>query len=145
MNINIRKLEETDVEEILVMGLKEKSFSTESGSFWTKKQLIEWLKSEDDLLLVAEVDKKIIGFSLFACHVPTKKVTWENLYVVTEYRKNKVATLLINEGLKRLGLMGYKYIMLCANSENNEVFLKFLERFEFKKGPLVLWIDRHIK
>jgi ribosomal protein S18 acetylase RimI-like enzyme len=140
----IRKLEKSDIDTVVKQGLTESAFNTESGAFWTKEQLESWSESKDDVLLVAEINEEVIGFALFASHTPTKKVTWENLYVLPEYRKMGIAKALTEGGLHKIKELGHKYVMLCANSDDNESFLKFMETFGFKVGPKVLWVDKVI-
>jgi ribosomal protein S18 acetylase RimI-like enzyme len=140
----IRKLELEDISEVIKLGSSEPSFTTESGSFWTKDQLGKWSLSKQDLLLVAEHDKKIVGFSLYAVHVPTHKVTWENLYVHPSFRNSGIASALVSEGLKSLEELNHKYIMLFVNADDQDKFLKFTEKFGFIKGPKVLWVDKFI-
>lgn len=144
-NIEVRNLEVADIETVISMGTTEKSFATESGVFWTSEQLINWSQSENDVLLVAELEGKIVGFALFASHLPTGKVTWENLYVEPDFRKVGVAKALLERGLSLLNEKGFNYIMLFANTNDKDKFLTFLEKYGFKKGPMVLWIDRLIK
>lgn len=142
--LRVRKLVNKDIEQVISMGSKEKTFATNSGVFWTNSQLKKWMQSKNDVLLVAEVDSKIAGFALFATHLPTMKVTWENLYVEPSFRKSGIAKALLERGLDLLNEKGFSYIMLFANADNKDKFLTFLAKYGFKKGPTVLWIDKLI-
>lgn len=144
MTFSIRKMSSKDVEEVYNLGIIQKEFSSENGTFWTKEQLSQWCQSSNDVLIVAEQDKKIVGFSLYAVHVPTGKVTWENLYVISSARKTGVASALIKEGHKQIKALGYKYIASCVNADDQRSFALFAEKFGFKKGNKVLWIDQII-
>lgn len=141
MNFIIRKLKEEDVEQVYKLGILKNEFTTDNGSFWTKEQLSNWCKNKDDVTLVAEQNNEIIGFSLYANHIPTKKVTWENIYVKNNYRNIGVGSALIEEGLKNVKDKGGKYIMCCVNSDNQNKFVKYLEKFGFKKYGDVSWVD----
>jgi len=144
MKFSIRKMNTDDVEEVYNLGILQKEFASESGVFWTKKQLNQWCKSPNDILTIAEQNKKIIGFSLFAIHVPTGKITWENLYVIPMARKSGVASAMIKDGLRQTRGLGYKYIVSYINADDQNKFALFAEKFGFKKGNKVLWIDQVI-
>lgn len=141
LDLSIVRMRPPDIDEIYQLGLFQDEFSSSSSSFWTKEQLLAWCQSRNDLLLVAKNNNKIIGFSFYAVHFPTKKVTWENLYVVPEARGSGVAKRLTAEGLKQLKQMGYVYLMLCVNAKNQESFIRFLENYGFKRGNKVWWVD----
>ena len=144
MNFNIRKLIPEDIDQVYKLGDLKDEFTTENGSFWSKEQLQKWGESKDDVLLVAESENKIIGFSLFAQHTPTRKATWENIYVSPEYRNSGVGSALIKEGLREIKDLGCKYVMCCINAEGQERFAKYVEKFGFKIYGNVLWVDRTI-
>lgn len=140
----IRKMEPRDGDDVYSLGINQKEFSSENGSFWTKEQLEKWCQSQSDILLVAEKDNIIVGFSLYAAHTPTGKVTCENLYVDQAARGLGIAGALIEEGLKRIKELGYPYVMFCVNAKDRESFASFLEKYGFKKGAEVLWVDKII-
>lgn len=139
--MTVREMNKEDIEAVFELGHGCEEFTTENGSFWSKEQLQRWCNSPDDLLLVAEENGRIIGFSLYAVHIPTGKVTWENLYVDPEMRGRGIAAALIEEGHLRLKAKGYSYLVLQDNSTDQERFAHYLERFGFKKGSKVLWLD----
>ncbi|MES3006105.1 MAG: GNAT family N-acetyltransferase [Patescibacteria group bacterium] len=134
-----------DVAQVIQLGKGQKEFTFEHQSFWLKDQLSAWCQSENDVCLVAEVEGKIVGFSLYAMHVPTKKVTWENLYILPEMRKMGIASKLIEEGLNQVKEKGYAYIMGCVNASDKDGFVTYVEKFGFKKGHEMIWIDKVIK
>jgi ribosomal protein S18 acetylase RimI-like enzyme len=142
MDFLIRKMISKDIDAVYDLGFSQKEFSSDNGSFWTKEQLKNWVGSSNDLLLVAEKDKQIIGFSLYAVHLPTGKVTWENLYVSPADRKLGVASALAKEGLRQIKALGYTYIMLGVMAEDQESFTLLMEKFGFKRGSKVLWMDQ---
>lgn len=137
-------MENSDISQVYSLGVSSSEFSTQNGSFWTQEQLENWQKSETDLLLVAEHENKVIGFTFFAGHAPTKKATWENLYVAPEYRKRGIADALAKTGMKEIKSLGYIYVMGCIRAEDRESFLKYCENIGFKDGGLVTWIDQKI-
>ena len=94
MDFQISKMNIEDIDEIYKLGISQKEFASASGIFWSKKQLEKWCQSPNDVLLVAKTNNEIIGFSFYSAHIPTKKVTWENLYVTPSARGLGVAAKL---------------------------------------------------
>ena len=142
MDYIIREMVPADVEEVYNLGLGKREFATASASFWMKDQLTPWCESNQDIMLVAEKDGKIVGFSFYAAHIPTGKVTWENLYVDPAFRGSGIAKALVEEGLKKIKEFGYPYVMLCVNATDQEAFASFVEGYGFKRGDKVLWMDQ---
>lgn len=145
MDFLIRKMEVKDVEAAYDLGIGQREFASESGEFWSKEQLTNWCQSPTDVLLVAEKNSKVVGFSLYAAHLPTGKVTWENLYVEPSVRGLGIAGALVEEGLKKIKELGYPYVMLCVNADDQEAFASFVEKYGFKRGDKVLWMDQILK
>lgn len=133
-----------DVPSVIYLGKGQKEFTFEHQSFWLEEQLVSWCNSNEDVCLVAEHNNQIVGFSLYAMHTPTKKVTWENLYVIPEMRNSGVGAKLIEEGLKQIKEKEYTYIVGCVNAENKDIFATYLEKFGFKKGHQMLWVDKDV-
>ena len=142
MDFEILKMKVEDINEIHKLGTSQKEFASTNGFFWSKEQLNNWCQSPNDVLLVAKSKNEIIGFSFYAAHIPTGKVTWENLYVIPSARGMGVAASLAEEGLKQVKSLGYTYMMLCVNAANQELFVSFIEKYGFKRGDKVLWVDK---
>jgi len=142
MEFLIRKMELKDVESTYSLGINQKEFSSSNGSFWSREQLEKWCQSPDDILLVAEKEGQVVGFSFHAAHIPTGKVTWENLYVLPSARGLGIAKALIEEGLKKIKELGYSYISTYINAEDQESFISLIEKYGFKKVGKVLWADK---
>ncbi len=137
-------MQKEDVDAVYELGIGREEFATQSGAFWTKEQLERWCESPNDVLLVVEDEGKIVGFSLYATHIPTGKITWENLYVHPSVRGKGIGKVLIEEGHRRLKETGYSYVMLLDNSNDQERFAEYLKQFGFKTGSKVLWIDQFL-
>jgi len=137
-------MEIDDIAAVISLGSGQKEFTFEHQSFWLKEQLVSWCENKEDICLVAEQDGHIVGFSLYAMHVPTKKVTWENIYVIPEARNSGIGTKLIEEGLKQIKIIGGVYVVACLNAVDKDGFATSLEKFGFKKGHNMLWVDKEI-
>jgi|SRR3989344_9367443 len=143
--VKIRKAKLKDVEKLILIGKKVSEFRVDSNvsGFWNKSQLVKLVRSKYDVILVAEEKDNIVGFVIFAHHIPTGKVTFENAWVHPNYRGKDIVSKLTKEGLKQLKSKGAKVI--CAYVEmDNENSRKFLEKNKFKKGHNFKWMYRSI-
>ena len=141
----IRRFEEKDVRQIIKIGKSVKEFKVSDTSvFWPEKLLERWLKSSDDVMLVAENSDKIIGFVFFAYHTPTTKAVLENIWVDSVNRKTGLAEELFNEGMNRLKNIGCTYVVGFV-SEKNQVARNFFINRGLIEKEKVIWIDTLIK
>jgi len=143
--IKIRKMKISDISEIIKIGLSVEEFKVDSKvrGFWTKEQLENWIKSKKDSLIVAENNNKIIGFVMFAHHIPTGKVTFENGWIEKGFRGNGTIERLVEEGIKDLKKKGANYVVGLTKT-NNFASIKFLEKNKFMKGFDFSWLHRKI-
>lgn len=144
--IRIRKMNISDISQIIKIGMVTKEFEVDSkfkGFFWTKKQLEKWANSKKDALIVAEREKKIIGFIFFAHHVPTGKVTLENAWIEKKFRGKGLIEKLTEEGINILQKNGAIYLCSLAKTDNTSS-IKFLEKNKFNKGYDFVWLHRKI-
>jgi len=141
--MNIRKMSLKDIPEVLQIGLGVDGFkaSDDSEGFWSEDQLRRWVES-DDVLLVAEVEGRIVGFVLTTHHKPTGKVTWENQLVISEFRGQGIARALTDEMEKRLKENGATYIHFLTK-ETNE-FLGHYKKIGYDAGHSFVWFGKFI-
>lgn len=144
-DIKIRGMNNLDIPKIIKIGKSVEEFRVDSEvkGFWSKKQLENWIKSKKDSLIVAEEKNKIIGFVMFAHHVPTGKVTFENAWIDKNFRGKGIIEKLVTEGIKDLKKKGATYLCGLAKTDNF-VSIKFLERNKFMKGFDFSWLHRKI-
>lgn len=103
----------------------------------------DMISNDSNILLVAEIDNKIIGY-LYGYIVDNgntyldKVSKLDALYIIKEYRKNKIATKLINE-FKSWSLKNcVKYIELqVLNDNTSAVNLYKKEGFRSFKSTLI--------
>ena len=143
--IKIRTMEILDIPEIIKIGKSVEEFRVDSKikGFWSEKQLRNWIKSEKDSLIVAEKNNKIIGFVMFAHHVPTGKVTWENAWIDNDFRGTGLIEKLTRKGIEDLKKKGANYVCGLAKTDNF-ASIKFLEKNKFMKGFDFSWLHRKI-
>lgn len=101
------------------------------------------ISNDSNILLVAEIDNKIIGY-LYGYIVDNgntyldKVSKLDALYIIKEYRKNKIATKLINEFKSWSLKNGVKYIELqVLNDNTSAVNLYKKEGFRSFKSTLI--------
>lgn len=143
--IKIRSMKIQDISNIILIGKSVEEFRVDSKvkGFWSREQLENWVKSKKDSLIVAEKDKKIIGFVLFAHYVPTGKVTFENAWIDKDYRGKGIIGDLVKEGINDLKKKGATYLCGLAKTDNF-ASIKFLEKNKFMKGYDFSWLHRRI-
>lgn len=143
--MKIRSMKISDILEIIEIGEQIEEFRVDSKvkGFWTKEQLAKWVNSKEDVLLVAEENDRIVGFVMFAHHVPTGKVTFENAWADKEFRGKGIVEKLVREGIKELKQTGATYLCALAKTDNL-ASIKFLEKNKFMKGFDFSWMHRKI-
>ncbi len=141
----IRKMNQEDIQEVYKLGSNEKRFKVgaETSGFWSKQQLIDWVKEDKDILLVAEEDNLVVGFLLTRFHFATKKVDWENLKVNEDYTGRGIGKKLTEEMFKQLKKIGAKYIVAIVE-EDNSAIMSLLGKNNFKEGKKIIWMDKFI-
>jgi ribosomal protein S18 acetylase RimI-like enzyme len=141
----IRPMKVSDVDLIHSIGTTCKEFDVSSNftAFWTKLSLEHWCQSKDDLMLIAANEGQIIGFIFFACHIPTGKVTLENIWVDPQHRKRGVANQLIEYAFEQLKKRSYRSISAVAVADNATA-QQFLQRMGFLRGKHCLWLDHKL-
>ena len=102
MKIRIAKNE--DVEQVWNIGNNVSEFRTAENVviFWPKETLENCINKDDILFYVVETENKIIGFSIVNLNKSLGKAEIENIYVLPEYRKNKIGTAILDEILREL-------------------------------------------
>lgn len=103
----------------------------------------DMISNDSNILLVAEIDNKIIGY-LYGYIVDNgntyldKVSKLDALYIIKEYRKNKIAIKLINEFKSWSLKNGVKYIELqVLNDNTSAVNLYKKEGFRSFKSTLI--------
>ena len=104
--------------------------------FWPKATLENCIDKEDILFYVVEEEDKIIGFSIVNLNQSLGKAEIENIYVLPEYRKNKIGTAILDQILQELKSRNYNNVN-CLADEATE----FYKRYGFTKGKNFAWMD----
>ena len=136
MKIRIAKKE--DVNQVWNIGNNVSEFKTAENVviFWPKETLENCINKDDILFYVVETENKIIGFSIVNLNKSLGKAEIENIYVLPEYRKNKIGTEILDEILKELKDRKFNNVN-CLAGEAEE----FYKRYGFTKGKNFTWMD----
>ena len=96
-----------------------------------KEELQDYIDCEYPIFIAEDKENKVVGY--LVCKVE-KDIVWaESLYVLPEYRRGGIASLLFNEAEKLAKKFGEDMVYNWVHP-NNSVIIKFLE----KKGYDVL-------
>lgn len=149
MPIDIRPMKPTDVAQVYQSGIDVEQFQTSETEskktpFWPKERLYKWVNEENDVLLIAEDEDRIVGYFLSHLHQPTGIAYIENLYVAKTYRRQGIGTTLMKNGLKRLSENGCRYVA-ALTKPSNTTMQSLLERDGFNRGETFIWMDKLLK
>lgn len=137
-------MQRSDVKLVYDIGMKAEEFAiSETSRFWAKEQLYKWIDSKDDVLLVAEENREIIGYVTSQLHTPTGKATIENVYVDEQYRRRGTGSDLIQECLKQLEERGATYVCGMVKLKDR-LTTEFLKSLGFNKGYDFVWMEIYL-
>jgi len=139
--MKIRKAKQSDINRIYSLGkdLKASKVNKKTIAFWKKPTLSKIIKSKNDVLLVAEKDKKVIGYIIINYNPSFEKAIIENIYV-DESRHQGVGTLLLEGAIKQLKKNKCKYICTFTKLTNKNTLRWFSHR-GIKPGAKFVWSD----
>ena len=142
----IRELRISDVPAILEMAKREEGFhvSQDAPYFWSQKQLENWINMGWDVLLGAQEDGRLVGFVLTAIHVPTGKVTWENEFVLPEYRRQGIGEALAKEMRERLKACGARYLVGFVRTDNLNALAYYMRKIGLTRGYDFAWLEENL-
>lgn len=134
----IRKAKMEDVNTIWEMGRNVSNFETAKTivTFWPVSVLENCIDKEDVLILVVELENKIIGFIILNINQSLFKAEIENIYILEKYRKNGYGEELLTQALNEL--RNYNIENVCAMSDD---IVEFLVKRGFTKGNQFYWMD----
>jgi len=144
--MKIRKGKLSDSRELLQLlkSTPEVQLSWE-GNTYTK----EWVNAsligkEHDFVLIAEENKKIVGFLIAELWKKKKYSFLSDLFVKPDYRKKKVATMLVNEYEKMCRKAKLNSITLLVLTGNKRM-QKFIEKRRYKRGNEFYIFEKRLK
>ncbi len=146
----IRKAEKSDFKALYALGEITPEFQVSATEdFMSEDEFRTAMKSSKSVFLLAEINKKIIGFILANAGDIEKEHTnkWACLVYLTvlkKFRNQGIATQLYEACIKKLKEMGISQLYGWANTEGDGAIIKFLEIKGFARGHLYRWMDKAI-
>lgn len=136
--MEIRIAQKEDIEQVWNIGNNVPEFKTAENvvTFWPRETLENCINKEDIIFYVVEMENKIVGFSIVNLNKSLGKAEIENIYVLAEYRKNKIGTAIIDEILKELKNRNYNNVNCLADEA-----IEFYKRYGFTQGKNFAWMD----
>ena len=101
-----------------------------------KNHFSKMLDDEDVLLLAYYLDKLIVGYILIR-KINENLCLLDGLYVLEEYRNQKIASSLLNEAIDRCKKLNVKYIDINV-MEKNELAKRIYKKLDFTEYEVKL-------
>ncbi len=142
--IKIRRARARDITRIRDLGKGMKEFAcSQSVKFYSREELEEWIKKpKDNILLVAEINKKMVGF-LYAKIMVREWCMIDNIGVKQEWRKKGIGKILLGELFKILKNKKVNFVQLLTNLKHKKT-INFWKSRKFKEGEKFLWLEKII-
>lgn len=135
MDIKIRKMTSKDCEEIALLGKNSKELQIDKDKelYYSADTIKELIKSRSGICLVAEIDNKIVGFTIRIHHKYFNEIYLSDLFVKEEFRKIGVGKKLFDESMKIAKSKKVDWAWALVQTENKRM-QRFLEKNGFKRG-----------
>ncbi len=101
-----------------------------------KNHFSKMLNDEDVILLAYYLDKLIVGYILIR-KINENLCLLDGLYVLEEYRNQKIASSLLNEAIDRCKKLNVKYIDINV-MEKNELAKRIYKKLDFTEYEVKL-------
>lgn len=143
--VNIRPAQLQDIDTIYNLGISAPEFLVNENTvnFWPRDILSGAVNSDDTIVLVAELDKQVVGFIIANLSVSLRKAIIENIYVNVESRSQGIGDMLISSFLDMLGGTTVEYVIALVPLDAGQA-TKLYESAGFEKGETFLWLDKSI-
>ena len=136
-----------DVTSVLAVGNEEKHFriTERSSGFWSEQVLINWVKSDSGVALVAVENQKIEGFALATVQSVTRKAELENLWVSSRYQGRGLSIILLQEVIRKLEESRMVDVIIALTEVEHHTIQNMLKkRVGFEKGKAFVWMKLKI-
>lgn len=141
MNVLIREATINDVKTIhdIWKNISEFYTSDSTITFWPIEILEYSIDKENVLILVAEIEKKIVGFIILNINNSLKKAEVENIYVIPNYRWKWISDNLLKEAINRLLIWKIENVVAMSYEA-----VDFFSRNWFEKWKNFYWMNLSI-
>lgn len=148
--IHIRQAKKKDTAALFKLGQHTPEFQTSNQEPFMEQDELRWrIGSPTSIILLAEAGKKIAGFvyaetvntdapirSKFACIV--------YIVVSADFRKQGLATQLLEACEQKLRESGMDFVYVWANQEGDGAIEKFLKKEGYVAGHTYRWMDKRL-
>lgn len=143
--MHIRKMTIEDIPSIRRVGNTTPELSVTEGnsSFWGEKRLTDWINSDQDVMLVAEVNNALAGFQITNISASSRIGYLSDLAVDENYRGHGIGSALTEETLKIMKQLGITYVYALTQVNNSKIHT-LLGKHGFEQGEHMIWFDRHL-
>lgn len=135
--ISVRRMAESDIAQVVQLGneLAELETGGNAPQFYSPETLLAWSKDEDQgVLLIAEDDNTVVGFSLTSILAGAKDAYLHDIGVTPTHRAEGVGKLLLESTIRELGAHAVNRIF-CVVQTDNTVGLNFFAEAGFGQSP----------
>lgn len=134
-DITVTPIVEEDLDEIIKIGLSTKELWVENSGpvYYEKKQLVSFIKSPNDIYLVAKINGGISGYCLVSVNIFLKEAYWIDIAVKEKHRGLGIGTLLYQRTMEELNKRDCDWCWALVQ-EDNQNMQQFIEKQGFKKG-----------
>jgi len=145
MKVKIRRANKNDLNKIYFLGINIKEFIvSKRRKFYEKNELKEWVKkSQDNIFLIVEYDKQIIGF-LYAKLISNYWCMLDNIGIIDEFRSKGIGSMLLKKLYQILDKKRVCYLQALVGIEYKKT-RKFWKKKGFKEGKKFIWVDKNLE
>lgn len=142
MECIIRIATEQDTTHIISMGSRVHEFVTseDTDNFWPEPILRDAIKNGNDIVLVAEIDEKIVGFIIVNCNKHLSKALIENVFVSPSCRNHNIGSRLLNSVVALVRQQGFRYLSTLVPT-NDRAAITMYQKAGFQTGNNFTWLD----
>ena len=144
--MNVRTATIKDFKKLYSLGSRIPELKVDKHEpFMTKEEFKSAIKNPYGVFLLAEEDRKILGFAYANMKDERMYKTACLVYLAVhpEYRHRGIGSLLSKERLKRLKRLGVKLVYSWIGA-NNKRMQKFAREQGFKRGKEFFWFDKKL-
>ncbi len=132
--ITIDTIKEEDLDEIVKLGgATPEVLEDDDSPYYSKKELSSFIKSPDDIYLVAKIEGKIAGYRLATFNRYLKEAYLIDLVVKRQYRGLGVASKLYKKTFEILNKKDCTWIWVLVKDTNTRM-MEILKKKGFTKG-----------
>lgn len=149
-SIHIRQAKKTDTAALFKLGQHTPEFQTSNQEPFMEQDELQWrVGSPTSTFLMAESGKKLAGFiyaetvntdapirSKFSCVV--------YIVVAPDFRKQGIATKLLEACEQELKEQGMEFVYVWANQGGDKAIEKFLKKEGYIAGHTYRWMDKKL-